>query len=518
MEAVNTAAPLSFEQLKIRRNGELRFCGLKFLIFKGVKLFFEHSVEAFCDGADIFTHGASCASADHFSRFHRFIHADALQNFFVKECGELLVYEQIEFIQRLVVFDAVADDLTRNGVSVAERHAFLYEVIGNVGRRREAACRRVAHFARIERNILQQFVENTEAAEDGRFCVKQGFFVFLKIFIVGKGDAFDDGKDRREVSVNSARFAANEFGDIGILFLRHDGRTGGIFVRDVDKTEFFGRIINDIFGEPRKVSHDRGAAENVFGDKIAVGNGVDGILRDLREGKQTCCHSAVDREIGTGHSAAAEGHHVGAFIAIGEAFDVAQEHFAVSVDVLSDGNRLSPAHMRITGHDILNIVVGDIQERVYKRFEVSADIDNAVFDIQTKVGCDLIVARTRGVQHFAGCTDALCEFLFDEGVDIFRAFQRQTAFFDIGENIYESVADLVRTFFGNDLRFSKHLDVRDACQNIMPIQFVVERKRLVEIIGALCARLCKTSFPQFHNLTLRNFFKPISIDLFRRKL
>ena len=80
-------------------------------------------------------------------------------------------------------------------------------------------------------------------------------------------------------------------------------------------------------------------------------------------------------------------------------------------------------------------------------------------------------------------------------MDILGAFQFEGAFFDVGKDIDEGVADLFGALFGNDLRFSQHFDVRDACQNVVPVQFVVEAERLIKVIRAFGAGLRKAAFP-----------------------
>ena len=160
--------------------------------------------------------------------------------------------------------------------------------------------------------------------------------------------------------------------------------------------------------------------------------------------------------------------------------------------------------MRITGHNELNVVVRDIQKRLDERFEMAADVDDAVLRIQAHVGGDLVVARAGGVQLFADSADALCQLVFDEGMYIFRPVDLQISLFDIREHVNEGIADFVGVLFRNDLRLTEHLHVRDAGEYVVPIQLIVERKRLVEIVRALCARLRETSFPQFHNFHLRN--------------
>ena len=148
-----------------------------------VILVLEHAVEPLGDRADVLAHGAPCAAADDLARLHRLVRPYAGEDILFEQGGEALVHEQIELIQRLVVVDAVAHDARRNGVRVAERHAFLHEVVGNVRRGGKSARRGGAHLARVERNVLQQFVEDGQAAEHRLFGVEQRLLVLLQILV-----------------------------------------------------------------------------------------------------------------------------------------------------------------------------------------------------------------------------------------------------------------------------------------------------------------------------------------------
>lgn len=110
------------------------------------------------------------------------------------------------------------------------------------------------------------------------------------------------------------------------------------------------------------------------------------------------------------------------------------------------------------------------------------------------------------MQFFAHSADAFCQFAFNEGMNIFGAFDGQAAFFYISKNINECIADFFSFFFWYDLRFSEHFRVCNAGENIVPVEFIVEGERLIEVICAFCAWLSKTTFPQFHNFIPRVSF------------
>ena len=425
-----------------------------------------------------------------------------LQNILVEQVAEGAIDGEVDAVERLVVFDAVAHDLARHAVRVAEGHALLHQVVGDVRRRRIAAHRRGAHLARVKGDVLQQFVEDGKAALHRLFGVEQRLLVFLQVLVVGGGDALDDGQNGHEAPVHPPRLAADEFGDVGVFLLRHDGRTGGVVVGDVDEAEFVRRIGDDVLAEARKVRHHRRAGEDVFRNKISVGNGVQRVLADAGKVHQFCRHSAVDGEVCARQGAAAEGHHVRAAEAVGKALDVAQKHLAVGVQVLRRRNGLRPAHVRVAGHDVAHVAFGKFYKRLDERAQQGDIGADAVLHIQAEICRHLVVARARRVHALAHHADALDKFLLDEGMDILRPLDGKRPALDVLQDLLQGVADLFRLLFGQNIRLAQHLDVRDAGKNVVPVQLFVKRKRLVEDIRVFGAGLGKTSFPQFHGCSL----------------
>ena len=61
--------------------------------------------------------------------------------------------------------------------------------------------------------------EGAKAAElDGIQCVKDGLFVLLHILVVRKRKPLHHGEQSHQVAKNPAGLAADEFGDIWVLF------------------------------------------------------------------------------------------------------------------------------------------------------------------------------------------------------------------------------------------------------------------------------------------------------------
>ena len=151
--------------------------------------------------------------------------------------------------------------------------------------------------------------------------------------------------------------------------------------------------------------------------------------------------------------------------------------------------------MRVAGHDVAHVVFGKFYERLDERAQQGDIGADAVLHIQAEICRYLVVARTRRVHALAHHADALDQFLLDEGMDILRPLDGERAALDVLQDLLQGVADLFRLLFGQNIRLSQHLDVRDAGKNVVPVQLFVKRKRLVEDIRVFGAGLGKTSFP-----------------------
>ena len=59
-------------------------------------------------------------------------------------------------------------------------------------------------------------------------AVQKTFFIFLQIAVIGKRQPLEHGEHAHQMSEDASAFASHELTDIGVFFLRHDGRACGI--------------------------------------------------------------------------------------------------------------------------------------------------------------------------------------------------------------------------------------------------------------------------------------------------
>ena len=79
--------------------------------------------------------------------------------------------------------------------------------------------------------------------------IKDGLLVFLKVPVVGHGKSFENRQKTEEVPVESTCFSTGQFGDVGILLLRHQTGACGVSVAQAGKSKFRGGPEDHILGE-----------------------------------------------------------------------------------------------------------------------------------------------------------------------------------------------------------------------------------------------------------------------------
>ena len=249
------------------------------------------------------------------------------------------------------------------------------------------------------------------------------------------------------------------------------------------------------------MQHDLGEAEEVFRHEVAVGDGIDGAIGDVVEFEEFFGQFAVDGEGSARERRAAEGHDVDALAAVFEPIHIAQEHLRIGVEVLCEVDGLGLAQVGVSRKDALDIVVRDRREGRDEVVQQGDEPVDGAARIQPQVGRDLVVARARRVQLFAHFADALHELVFDEGVDVLRAFDGKRSPVDVLEDAFEPFADEGRLFGGDDVRLSEHSRVGDAGGDVNAVKFLVKGERFVEGVGVRRGGSVEPSFPKFHYIT-----------------
>lgn len=108
--------------------------------------------------------------------------------------------------------------------------------------------------------------------------------------------------------------------------------------------------------------------------------------------------SPVDREGCPRQRRGPERGDVDALARIGETAPVARGHFDVGEQVMPEGDRLGALQVGEAGHDRVEMFQGLARQRLLIVAQRGIKSVDAIADVEAEVGCDLVVARTRGVQ------------------------------------------------------------------------------------------------------------------------
>ena len=100
--------------------------------------------------------------------------------------------------------------------------------------------------------------------------------------------------------------------------------------------------------------------------------------------------------------------------------------------MVPEGDGLRGLQMGETGHHGCGMFQRALRQRLLKQSERSISLVDGIADKQAKVGCDLIVARTRGMQPSGSRSDQFAEPALDIHMDVFERaleFERSLADF-----------------------------------------------------------------------------------------
>ena len=155
--------------------------------------------------------------------------------------------------------------------------------------------------------------------------------------------------------MSAAGFAARQFGHVGVLFLRHQARAGGVRIVDRDETKFRAGPQDHVLGEPREMDAAERDDEEQFGDEIAVAHRIHAVAADLVEAELPGEKRPIEHDRGAGDRAAAERQHIEPARGIREAVGIALEHLDVGEQMMGEEDRLAALEMGVAGHDHLGV-------------------------------------------------------------------------------------------------------------------------------------------------------------------
>ena len=391
---------------------------------------------------------------------------------------------------------------------LAERHALLDEVVGEVGRIGEVLRHGLLHDVLADLHAADQLRVDGEAELHGIDRVEDALLVLLQILVVGKRQALDGRQHGHEVADDAARLAADELGDIRVLLLRHHRGARAVRIVELDEVELTAAPEDRLLREAREMDHENRGRREELHDVVAVADGVEAVRVDVLEVELLLHELAVDREGRAGEGAGAERHDVRALVDALEAGEVTREHAEVGEQVMREQDRLCALQMRVARHDDIAVLLRRLDERALQVLDLLLHGHDLAAHIHVRIERDLIVAAARRVQPAAGLADGVGQALLNVHVNILDVDgKREAAVLDFLKDVLETRDDLVAVFFRDDAALREHRRVRDGARDILVVHALVEIDGGLKLVDHLIGRLGETASP--HSLAHLLFFSCI---------
>ena len=379
---------------------------------------------------------------------------------------------------------------------VAERHAFAYEVIGQVRCSGESFARGGAHVLCFHADAAHHVGVDDERLCDGVDGVEQRLFIFLVVLVVGQRLALHQGCERHQMPLHARHLASHEFGDVRVFLLRHDRRAGAKTICNIDEAKARAHPQNQLFAHARKMHHRDRAGVNKFNCEVTVANSVQRIAADGLKTERLRGHFAINRKRRPGERRGAERRAVYALAAIDDALVIARKHFHVRHQVVAQRHRHRHLQMGETGDDRVGVLFGKSRQRLLQLHQQMRDLVASGAGVKAHVGSDLIVARATGVQALTGVADERRQALFDIEVHVFKVKQPlERACRDFGFDLGHAAFDVGQVLRRDHVACGEHARMRERTGDVELREAVVKRDRRGVALDDFGDRLVESARP-----------------------
>jgi hypothetical protein len=149
-----------------------------------------------------------CGAAGNVVAVYGAAEGDRGEEVFVEVFAELAEVGERDSVELEVLVDAKTDGVADDLVCLAKGYALVGEIGGGGHRVQVAGFGRSSHSFRSEGECAGEGREDTEQAGKGVGNIEDLFLTFLKVFVVGEGQALDQGGERGGCSEEAGGFAA----------------------------------------------------------------------------------------------------------------------------------------------------------------------------------------------------------------------------------------------------------------------------------------------------------------------
>ncbi|MCG3140047.1 MAG: hypothetical protein HDKAJFGB_01026 [Anaerolineae bacterium] len=156
--------------------------------------------------------------------------------------------------------------------------------------------------------------------------------------------------------------------------------------------------------------------------------------------------------------------------------------------------------MRIAGEQCVEMALCLIADGRLQMADGRINARNRVHDVQTRIRCDLIVARASGVQFVRGFANQFVQTPFDGGVNVFVVWSRNKfAARKFIAHAEQAAFDFIRFVRRNNFRARQRFGIRETAANVRVVQAPIEMKRIVEPREQFIRLFVETRAPEHLN-------------------
>ncbi|MEY3459336.1 MAG: hypothetical protein RL215_2493 [Planctomycetota bacterium] len=392
----------------------------------------------------------------------------------------------------------MGDEASDGFVSGSHGNAFADEVFHECGGVEEAILETGSDAIFAEFSAGDDGGGEFEAGFEGIEGREEREFVFLKIAVVGHGETFEEDEQLWECCINASRPSANEFEDVGVAFLGHDGGAGGVGIGESKEAEFSGEPNDPFFRPGAEMCGNEGHAECEFNEVIAVAGDVEAIGGDRVESEEFRGEVAINWQRGSGERGGTERADIDSCAAVGEPFTVALEFLDIGEPVMSGHHGLCALQMRVAGHEYVGVGRAAIKECELDIGEQPIEFIDGFTGVEFEVCGNLIVAAAAGVEPATDIPDASNQGVFNVHMDIFQILaEGELPGGDFFSDLVEVSTDVVAIFGADDSALSEHCGVGHRTADVDGIEPLIKADGFGERLDSGIGCLMEPSAPCF---------------------
>ena len=241
----------------------------------------------------------------------------------------------------------------------------------------------------------------------------------MQILVICRRQAFEHRQNGHQAAHQAPRFATGQLERVGVLLLGHQTRSGRVGVGQRHKAVLGTTVEHHILGQATNVDTDHRRYKEVFGDEIAVTDGVDAVATDIVHAQVSRQCSPIDLERRAGDSARSERQHGHPLQTICQPLAVALQRPEVREQPVPQQDGLGTLHMGVARDNQITRGVSLHQNGTLDLAHALVGTGDSRHHPQTDVGGDLVVATATGVEFASHRTDDLSKPTFNRRVNVF---------------------------------------------------------------------------------------------------